>query len=131
MKHSIKNERVFELAWTWHEDYTPYLFYHPTKTKDEFNSDVKLMLIKYGNEYIASETSWVGASRWIEYVANKMPELGYKQINPKAFHFFGAYIIKGDDDDDKEWCKIVGKKLLNKAIKHNKTLEEKLEKDRI
>jgi hypothetical protein len=117
---------IFELAWNWHEDYVPYLFSHDSKTKEEFNSDVKALLKKYGNEYIDQETSWVGAPGWIEHVVKKLPELGYIRIIPEQFSVFGAYIIecKEHDEDDFAFGDIVGEDLLKKAVEHNKKMEQ-------
>lgn len=120
--------KIFELAWTWYEDYCPYLFAHESKTKEEFDLDVEAILIKYGNEYINQETSWVGAHSWIEYIVNKIPELGYTIIKPERFSIFGAFIIDGDEDDDIAFGKIVGDELLRKAIEHNKNLRDEMDK---
>lgn len=123
---------VFELAWTWYEDYCPYLFSHDSKTKEEFNSDVKMLLKKHGQEYLDQETSWAGAARWVEFVAGKLPELGYSRITPEAFSIFGAYIIecREHDDDDFAFGEIIGEDLLKRAVEHNKNLEQENEESR-
>jgi len=118
--------KIFELSWRCYEDYCPYLFSHETKTKEEFNEDVKSILIKYGNEYINQETSWVGASDWIKYIVDKMPELGYQLVKPEIFSIWGAFIIDGDDETDIDFGNIVGIDLLHKAIEHNNNLRIKM-----
>jgi hypothetical protein len=122
---------IFELAWTWYEDYMPYLFSHETKIKEEFENDVKFLLRKYGKEYIEQQqTSWVGASSWIEFIVKKFSELGYVRIRPEAMTIFGAYIIERPDaEDDKDFGEIVGEELFQQAIEHNKKLREKDEEE--
>jgi hypothetical protein len=61
------------------------------------------------------------------FIAEKLPELGYRPVEPVREGFWGAYIIDGNDSDDKEWGKIVGEELLKEAIEHNKKVREELE----
>ena len=82
------------------------------------------MLRKYGKEYLESEESYAGANNWIGFIANKMHELGYKKVETINVNFWGAFIIDDvNDDEDKEWGKVVGKKLLLEAINHNKIIK--------
>lgn len=119
---------IFQLQWAWYEEQYNYLFSHPNKTQDEFKNDVKHLLVKYGKEYLENEGSWAGANRWVEFVSKKLPELGYKAVEPITESFWGAYIIRGDDGEDGEWGEIVGKELLQQAIYHNNILEEEMDK---
>lgn len=119
---------LFELGWGWYEEWSYHLFIHTDKTQEQFKEDVKSLLVKYGKDYLKSETSWAGASGWVEFIADKMPELGYQPINPIGESFWGAYIIKGDEDDDKKWGEVVGEELLQEAILHNQKLEEEMDK---
>lgn len=119
---------LFELGWGWYEEWNYHLFIHTDKTQKQFKEDVKSLLVKYGKDYLKSETSWAGASGWVEFIADKMPELGYQSIKPIGESFWGAYIIKGDEDDDKKWGEVVGEELLQEAILHNKKLEEEMDK---
>jgi len=121
----------FELSWSWYEDYQPYIFYHKNKTKKDFNKDVKNLFRKYGDEYIESEESWIGAPVWVGFIADKLPELGYKRVNQQipGFNVFGAYIIDGDDSEDEEFSKIIGKRLYKKVIKRNKERNKEIRKE--
>lgn len=124
-----KNEltpKLFELGWGWYEDWEYHLFIHFGKTQEDFKKDVKSLLIKYGKDYLASEQSWAGANGWIDFIAKKMPELGYQPIEPIRESFFGAYIIEGDEDGDKDWGEVVGEELLQCAIAHNNKIRENL-----
>ena len=106
----------FEISWSYYEDYSPYIFCHESKTKEEFTADCKFLMIKYGNDYIEQETSWTSAPRWIEFILDKFSELGYVRVIPKCFNIFGSYIIKDEESDLKN---IVGEALYNKAIQSN------------
>lgn len=117
---------LFGLRWSWYEDQICHLFIHFGKTQDQFKEDVKLLLIKYGKDYLKSETGWAGASGWVDFIADKMPELGYQPIKPISESFFGAYIIEGDDDE--QWGEVVGEELLQEAILHNNKVREEMDK---
>jgi hypothetical protein len=114
--------KLFELAWVWHEDYVPHLFVHEEKTESQFESDVKTLFKEYGDAYLAQETSWAGASSWLDFIATKLPELGYVRVQPFQVSVFGAFIIenKEHDQDDRDFAKeFIGDELLMKAVKHN------------
>ncbi len=115
--------KTFELYWSYYEDYSYWLFSHPKKTKKQFQAYVKMLLREYGNDYLKEEGSWAGASGWIEKVAEKLTIIGYTKVLPERFGFFGGYILR-EDDDGKEWSKIVGKDLFDKAIKHNEKVKK-------
>lgn len=118
---------LFELGWGWYEDWSYYLFIHFGKTQEQFKQDVKSLLVKYGKDYLKSEQSWAGANGWVDFIADKMPELGYQPIKPISESFFGAYIIEGNEDDDKRWGEIVGEELLQEAILHNNKVREEMD----
>ena len=117
---------LFELGWGWYEDWSYHLFVHFGKTQEQFKEDVKLLLVKYGKDYLKSEISWAGANGWVDFIADKMPELGYQPIKPISESFFGAYIIEGNEEDDNRWGEVVGEELLQEAILHNNKVREKM-----
>ena len=93
-----------------------------------------MLLRKYGDEYLAQETSWVGAPDWIDFISGKFPELGYEIVRPEKFDVWGAFIIEADNrdddcnpfeptyhlgDDDIEFGNLIGQDLLQKALAKN------------
>lgn len=119
--------RFFKLGWEWYEDWNYYFFVHFEKTQKQFKQDVKSLLIKYGEDYLKNEKSWAGAMGWIEFIVDKMPELGYKLIKPISEVFFGAYIIENNsEEDNKNWSEIVGEELFQRAILHNKKIKKEI-----
>ena len=56
----------------------------------------------------------------------KSKELGYETPTQTTYGFWGAYIIESKADDDKKFGDVVGKELLEKAIKHNKKIKEEM-----
>lgn len=119
-----EKQEFFELYWSWYEDYEPTVYYHPNKTPDQFDKDVKHMLFKYGQAYLDSEESWAGCNGWIDFIRDKMPELGYRKISPHSFGYFGGYILKENEDDG--FIEKVGLDLFNKAIDHNNKIEKEI-----
>lgn len=127
----MKNN-LFEIVWSWHDEDNTYLYTHDNKTDSEFQEDVKMLLRKYGKEYLETEESWAGANKWIEFVSGKMHELGYNYAKPAQFSFFGGYIFKDkkiDPDEDgieeKKWAEIVGQDLMDAALLHNQKIEDR------
>ena len=119
--------KIYELYWSWYEDYIHFTFCHPeNKSEEEFKADVDSLMIKYGEDYLESEESWAGANGWVEYIVPKMKELGYETPTQTTYGFWGAYIIESKADDDKKFGDVVGKELLEKAIKHNKKIKEEM-----
>ena len=113
---------LFKLEWCDYDMNDEYLFTHDNKTEQEFKEDVQFLLVKYGNEYIEQERGWVGANYWIKYVAPKLVELGYKEVKPIEWSFFGGSILSSENiirNDDLKWKEIVGKELFSKAIEAN------------
>lgn len=120
--YNLQNMNIFKLSWYDYDEGVSYLFSHDNKNQEEFNNDVNHLLIKYGNEYIEQEIGWIGANSWIQFIVPKLIEIGYKQINPIEWSFFGSSIIGLDNeisDDDIKWGKIVGDELFNKSIQYN------------
>jgi hypothetical protein len=118
---------LFDLNWYWYEESSNHLFTHDNKTEAQFKKDVKSMLKKYGKEFIKkNKDTYIGAYDWISFVAEKMPELGYKPVTPTTFSFFGGYILKGEGEDNIAWKKIVGKELFDEAVAINKKIQDKM-----
>ena len=102
------------------------------KSKEQFDADCKRAMIECGETYLSTETSWADTDGWFGATINKLIEYGYKHPENYCFNIPYTGIIE-DDDDKKEFIepfqKIVGKKLLQKAIKHNKDLQKRLNKE--
>jgi hypothetical protein len=108
------------------------LFVHSDKTKEQFEADVKDAYKKYGDEYLAQEEHWAGASQWTDFVAGKLSDYGYVRVSPIQVSCFGAFIIKNEeyDDDDRKFAEeFIGEVLLQKAVKHNEDLEKKMDEE--
>ena len=132
---------IFQLAWSWYEEYRHWLFENNDKTQEEFDADCKRAIRECGEEYLKSEESWIGAPDWIEYASNKLLEYGYKAVCPVNFEHFGTYIIEHEErkkldgsidirEDDMEFKEIIGEELYNKAVEINKKIDEKIHKEK-
>lgn len=124
---------VYRMSWSWYEDHQYHLFTHKKSSQKKFEKDVTSLIRKYGNRYMNQETSWISAPRWIEFVAKKLPALGYKPVKIIGWNFFGASIIRRDrfgsktrDEELEGWGKIIGPKLMAKAFKKNSLLQRKM-----
>ena len=111
--------QLFELNWQSRDSSISFLFIHTNKTNVQFKKDVKSLLVKYGKDYLESENYYAGAGSWIEFIADKMSELGYQSIEPIKETFVGSKIITYPTST---WGKVVGQDLLQQAIEHNSKL---------
>ena len=109
---------IFELSWGTYDSEQHWLFSHTDKSKEDFKRDCDELIVKYGDEYIDTADSWVGTDDWVEYVADKLSERGYEPVEPIAASYEGSMIIR-DDDTEGKWAKLVGKRLIDKAIRSN------------
>ena len=112
---------------------TVYLIgYFFTKIKHK-KSSIKMFVFflkKYGDEYIDGEPGWVSASSWMEYISDKFEELGYKNVEPITWSFFGASLINHDGEmssEDIKWGEIVGADLINRAKEFNENVKDELD----
>lgn len=111
--------QVFRISWHWYEEEWNYLFTHPNKTEEEFNEDIVRHIKVVGQKYLDQETSWVGASDWIEFATNSFHILGYEKVTTIDWSFFGGYILATDCHEYDNWKEVVGEDLCNKAISMN------------
>ena len=119
--------KLYNLGYYYEEGGADYLFTHPeNKTQEEFDADAKSLIRKYGYEFMAQQEGWIGNTEWIDYVAGKMPELGYERVTPITTSFYARFILKDDEDSyySQEWYDVVGPDLYNKALEYNKKVEE-------
>lgn len=117
---------IFRLAWYDYEESAYWLFTHPTQTEGGFKEDVEFLLKKYGEAYINQEDGWVSSFGWIEFIVGKMGELGYTEVKPMRWSFFGGYILGRDDEDLKEWKNKVGDSLADLAVQKNEDMEREM-----
>ena len=122
--------KLFELSWKDYDCLSYWLFLHENKTQEEFDKDVRFLLKKYGDEYIDGELGWVSASSWMEYISDKFEELGYKNVEPITWSFFGASLINHDGEmssEDIKWGEIVGNDLIKRAKEFNENVKDELD----
>lgn len=111
--------RLFELIYWYFDDKSSELYSHPDKTREQFEEDVKMLLVKYGEKYlkkVKKEKCLAGQMDWLFFASSKLQELGYSRVIPNEVMFSGGNII---DERDTDWKDIVGQKLFNKAMKLN------------
>lgn len=123
------NPNIFDLSiYDWPIDYDiNYMFFHINKTIDEFKADFNMMLVKYGKEYIQSESGYAKRDNWAIYAAEKMEELGYIKVKLEQYQL----ILKSDisnkrDELDEIFEYIVGKQLIDLAAQHNKNVDKEI-----
>lgn len=107
-----------------------WLFSHLTKTENEFNDDINLLFKKYSDEFIETTETIIDFDTWVEYIALKMPELGYKVVTPITWRLNGG---GGLDMDNISWdthlqrlIAMVGEETVQKAIAKEREVETKL-----
>ena len=121
--------KIYNLSWSWHEDYCPHNFFHAEdKSQSDFEDDVKSLFEKYLDGYIENNEHWIGASDMFDFIATKLPELGYEKFEHIDVNAFGAYIIEDKDGDDKEFAdKFLTNDHFEKILAKNKQLREEMD----
>lgn len=118
--------KLYQLGWEYVEEWNYYHFIHFNKTQDQFSKDIQSLLIKYGNDYLESEEGLISVQGWIEFIAEKLPELGYKRIEPIKATYYEISYLSEFAQESKDWSDVVGEELLQKAIKQNQKIMEEL-----
>lgn len=124
-------DKLYEIAWTWHEDYSPALFVGEAKTPEQWEADCKRAICAASDKYLSmveENGHWAQAPDWIIAAHEELEKMGYRRVSPISFEFFGGYILEDGefDDDDREWREIVGEKDYRRAIEHNKAVRERM-----
>lgn len=99
----------------WESDYTQ-LLEHPTKTIQEFDTDLENFIREGGEDYINQEECFVGNVDWFIYILPKFYAAGYKEPVTHDLYFKQRDILK---ESDEQWKELVGEGLFNKAIEKN------------
>ena len=130
---------IYELSWTWYEDYTPYLFFCETeKTEKEFKADCLRAMMESFDDYMASlDHEWAMLPRWIEFSLDKLCSYGYAKVETIRTNFWGGFIPKKDDDKEesfKDFPEEYFQKIVDYNEKHDKEtykeIYDELEKER-
>ena len=121
---------IFELSWSHHEDYIPYLFAHENKTEEEFKNDVRSLMVKYIDEFLVKkeeENDYAGSQDFVAFIVEKMSELGYIPITPVKLSFWGERIVNGKygRKENSDICMFLGENIYQKFIDFNKKIKEK------
>jgi len=122
--------KIFQVIWSWHEEYCPQEICHETKTGEEFQVDFKSILRNSMDAYLKEETSWAGACDLFDFAVREMIKLGYKRVEyDSVVDHFGSYIVDEEDhkeDENKELEKLIGESGLTKMIEHNKKVKGRM-----
>lgn len=139
--------KVFELSWSWYEDYCPTLFYgQADMTQAEWVAacrkavrqaaviqlDSPGQLMNDGTHY----KSWLGMSEFIQGATTILEKMGFEKVEPIKANAFGGYIIKRSDmasnidhdaDGVREW---LTPELVERVCKWNEDVERGLRERR-
>lgn len=118
---------IFELSWSWYEEYNPYLFEGPEVSKDEWNELCKKVLVSCFDEYMTeSVKGWACLPDWIEFAVPKMAMQGYKQIKPVSCAFWGCFLPRTDKlrEEEKEMPEFIDQIATMK--KYNDKMDKEL-----
>ena len=94
---------LFELSWSWYEDYCPYIFEGEEKTKEEFSQDCDKAMIESFESYMEDEPCVASLGEWVEEALAQLEKYGYKRIKQVKYGYFGLFLPReGDKDSDEE-----------------------------
>ena len=117
------SKNIFSVSWADWEESGDHIFYHESKTLAQFEKDFHSLLVKYGQEYLKRERGYASVFKWVDFVASRMKELGYKKTYIKGIGFYGQpYIGMDENHPETEFMNIVGEDLYMQAVRKNKAL---------
>ena len=128
--------KLFELYWSWYEDYESYLFVHPdkSKTQEDFERDARSLYRHAALELLKTELGYIGLNNVTEEVAERLPELGYVKVEPVRFGSFGGYILKNNDrlkeDESETAIELIGMDAFLSVSEHNLDIENSIRERR-
>lgn len=122
--------KLFELNYSWYEDYRPYLFFHTDKTKEQFEQDcITCLKNNYKELFNDEDGGWIGTSEIVSVIADNLSKMGYiPAVKEGVYGLFGSNILRKEDRDFKELKKVFGSGIFNRIEAHNKEMEERLNK---
>lgn len=120
--------KLYKFSSVDYEDWRDYYFSHTDKTQEQFSNDCKAIILKYVDEYIEQEKSWVTYFGILSYCIPKLTELGYEKLEfiQDNLNLNGDDIIDEDSDSDRNFYKLLHAEVIEKSIKHNIELENKI-----
>ena len=121
--------KVYELYWSWYEDYSPRLFScKEDKTEKQFKADcIKAMKACFDAYMKSIDCGWAMLPDWIEFAEPTLCSYGYVRIKPIAFGFFGGFLPKDDydiTDRKEEGFRYFPKKYLERVVDYNKVVDK-------
>lgn len=117
---------IFEIYWSWYEEYTPYLFEGNHRSRRRWERDCKEAIRRCVKRYFREEKHNYMVPSWIKYACQELENMGYKPVKPISWGYFGGYILKENDRDSLGWKRIVGKSVFEVAVRKNKKIEERM-----
>ena len=115
-------KQIFQLSCDYYDEHRHWLLYHKNKTEKEFKKDCIRAAREVGNKYIDNERGYAEVSDWMDLSIEKLLEYGYEEINILHFEHNDYGMI---DKDSKDWKKVVGKELFDKANDKNTKIRDK------
>jgi len=122
---------IYNLAWSWFEDYCPNILVHEKKYSRKEFTDICQKAIKECVPLLLKKDDYIGLNNLcdiaIELLKNKY---GFTKPAITTYGLWGAYIVKEEDSQkdygEKECAKdILGAELFDKVVKHNLKVEKR------
>jgi hypothetical protein len=125
----MKQGKLFRIDWGSYEDSNYELFTHPTKTKTQFDKDIKKIIELYRLSFIngTPKEGYIGCDDLANVITDGLLEMGY--TNPEIIELQVGYqgIINekksfANPNDQYEEKKLCGEDLFDRIVAHNKAL---------
>ena len=126
----MDTNKLFEVSYSWYEEYCPTLFLGPENiTEEEFSNLCKCLLPVAARNAVLKTDSWVGWHEIVDALIEMLEERNFIKIVPKKFDCWGTSIIRKKDlTEYGETSLEILAEALDLIEKHNKKIEDRCDK---
>ena len=126
-------DSIFELYYSWYEDYAPVFLIGPNMTEEDFQVLCKSLLAEAGKLAVKQHSDiWIGWTEILQALTELLKGHGFVLAKMNRFECWGSNIIRKrqyeDIDEYKEGLKALGDS-LDLIDAHNKKLEKELDEE--
>lgn len=123
---------IYDLAWSWFEDYCPNILTHSKKYSRKEFADICREAIRESVSPLLNEDDYIGLNNLCDVAVELLKsKYGFTEPTIITYSLWGASIIKEEDSQKdyggKECAKdILGAELFDKIVKHNVKIDKRI-----
>lgn len=120
---------LYRLAWSWYDDYEPYILVHEKRFDNNEWREIIGKAITRAVKKLLTTSEYIGMDTILRKTVDILcSEYGFRMAEyVQEFELEGSIIIKRDDQIEiKKLKEIIGQELVNTIIMHNESIDKEL-----